>query len=59
MSAYAATMGAFRICSTQCYVVADEEPQISRRICEMAASGCNLILTTGGTGCSKRVHTLF
>ena len=46
--------GTFRIFSTLSYTVPDDARMISSRICEMSASGCNLILTTGGTGCAPR-----
>jgi hypothetical protein len=53
MSAYASTTGAFRLFSILSYAVPDDAELISQRICEMSASGCNLILTTvGPTTCT-------
>ena len=54
METYASTTGSFRIFSVLYYAVPDDVDAISRRIREMSASGCSLILTTGGTGCASR-----
>ena len=35
-------------------VVPDDKARIAAAIAEMSATGCNLVLTTGGTGCAPR-----
>ncbi len=35
-------------------LIPDEKPQISAALIELAAAGCNLVLTTGGTGPAPR-----
>ena len=41
-------------CQFEVRVVADEPPQIERALRELAASGCCLVCTTGGTGPAPR-----
>lgn len=41
-------------CDYEVRVVADEPPQIERALRELAASGCCLVCTTGGTGPAPR-----
>lgn len=53
MTEYAESTGAFQVFSTLSYAVPDDATLISERICEMAASGCNLILTTVGRPTQK------
>ena len=45
---------ALHVESTQRHIVPDERSQIASKIKEMTATGCNLVLTTGGTGCAPR-----
>ena len=40
--------------STQRHIVPYDRSQIASKIKEMTATGCNLVLTTGGTGCAPR-----
>lgn len=35
-------------------VISDEQPLIEATLCELAAAGCDLIVTTGGTGPAAR-----
>lgn len=35
-------------------LVADDFPQITAALCELAAAGCDLVMTTGGTGPAVR-----
>ena len=39
---------------TDCRLISDEQPLIEQSIRELAAAGCCLIVTTGGTGPAKR-----
>ena len=54
MLAHAEATDAFHVFSTLRYIVPDEKALIEARIKAMTAAGCNLVLTTGGTGCAPR-----
>ena len=49
-----ASENAFHVFSTLRYIVPDDKVMIMARIKEMTAAGCNVVLTTGGTGCAPR-----
>jgi molybdenum cofactor synthesis domain-containing protein len=42
------------LAATSRRVVPDDKARIASAIAEMTATGCNLVLTTGGTGCAPR-----
>ena len=49
--------GAAALFSTLSYVVPDDPAMVASRIEELCNAGCNLVLTTGGTGLSPRDQT--